>query len=333
MTAFGLLETHFSLRPIAVGLPAISGTDSEGAAVIGTQVVLVFGAGIAAETIEWRLDGDVIVGETAATLTVPAVDGGQLTASVDGKSTLPVVIRYALPSLQASLANQSFETDNGVQVYDASHAFSFSGTPIYTITAGFPGVSISTEGMVRFDTSLTPTTPATPITLRLSDAGDATRFVEASFTLTVSQVADTIAPILSAANAAANGTSAYTGVVTTNETGGTLFVLVSQSVSETGAAVKAAGVAQAISQAGVQTISGGGLSAATSYRLHLLHRDAAGNDSAVLSSAIFMTDAAPSTDWVITDNGDGTFAISSAPPLSGALTVTDNGDGTFDIAA
>ena len=103
--------------------------------------------------------------------------------------------------------------------------------------------------------------------------------------------------------------------------------------SEGRAAVKAAGVAQAISQAGVQTISGGGLSAATSYRLHLLHRDAAGNDSAVLSSAIFMTDAAPSTDWVITDNGDGTFAISSAPPLSGALIVTDNGDGTFDIAA
>lgn len=331
MTAFGLLPTYFSPAPIAVGLPAISGTDGGGAAVIGTQVVLVFGSGTAAGAIEWRLDGSVMTGETAATLTVPVADGSQLSASLEGQSALPVAIRYALPSLQTSLVDQSVETESGVQVYDASPAFSFAGTPVYTITAGLTGVSVSAGGVVSFDTSLTPATPATPITLRLSDAGDAARFVEASFTLTVSQAADTTAPILSAASAAASGTAAYTGAVTTDEAGGTLFVLVSQAASETAAAVVAAGVSQAVSQAGVQTISGGGLSAATSYRLHLLHRDAAGNDSAVLSSAAFTTGAA--SIWIITDNSNGTFDISSAPPLSGALIVTDNGDGTFDIAA
>lgn len=331
MTAFGLLQTFFSPAPIVVGLPVISGTDSGGAAVIGTQVVLVFGAETATGVIEWRLDGGVIAGETAATLTVPVADGGQLTASLDGENALPVAIRHALPSLQASLADQSFETDSGVQVYDASPAFSFAGTPVYTITTGLTGVSITTGGVVSFDTSLTPATPATPITLRLSDAGDAARFVEASFTLTVSQAADTTAPILSAASAAADGTAAYTGAVTTDEAGGTLFVLVSQAASETATAVVAAGVAQVVSQAGVQMLSGGGLSASTSYRLHLVHRDAAGNDSAVLSSAAFTTGAA--STWSITDNGDGTFDIASAPPLSGALTVTDHGDGTFDIAA
>jgi len=33
--------------------------------------------------------------------------------------------------------------------------------------------------------------------------------------------------------------------------------------------------------------------------------------------------------WDITDNGDGTFAINSIPPVPGQLQLTDNGDGTF----
>lgn len=332
MAAFGLQQTHFSPGPIVVGLPAIAGIDGGGAAVIGSQVELRYGNMVALGAITWLLDGSPISGATTASLIVPSADGSQLGATLDGQSAVAVDIRYALPVLGTALADQSFETDSGVQSYDASPGFSFAGTPVYGIVTGFSGVSIEAgTGVLSFDTSLTQPVAATPIRIRLSDAGDASRFIEASFDLTITQAADTTAPILSAASAAANGATGYTGSVTTDEAGGTLFVLVSENSAETAAAVTANGAAQAVSQPGVQSLTGGGLSAETSYRLHLLHRDGAGNQSTVLSSAPFTTGAAGA--WSITDNGDGSFDISSAPPLRGALTVTDNSDGTFDIAA
>ena len=332
MAAFGLLQTHFNPDPLVVGLPAIAGTDSGGAAVIGSQVELRFGSALASGVIAWLLDGSPISGQTAATLTVPVADGSQLGASLDGQSAVAVDIRYPLPSLATALVDQSFETASGVQTYDAGPGFSFAGTAAYTIVDGAAGVSIAaSSGVVSFDTAATQPTVGTPIRIRLSDAGDASRFVEASFDLTITQAADTTAPILSAATATASGASDYTGTVTTDEAGGTLFVLVSENSTETAATVTTSGTSQGVSQAGVQNLAGSGLMPLTSYRLHLLHRDAAGNASAVLSSDPFTT--AGTGSWTITDNGDGTFDIPSAPTLRGPLTVTDNGDGTFDIAA
>lgn len=101
---------------------------------------------------------------------------------------------------------------------------------------------------------------------------------------------DTTAPVLSALSAAASGSNGWTGSVTTDEGNGALFFLVNASASATAAEVKAAS-SVVVTEAGPITLNGLGLNASTTYNLHTLHRDAAGNDSAVLSSSGFTTQA------------------------------------------
>ncbi|MEL8056276.1 MAG: hypothetical protein AAGK66_08985 [Pseudomonadota bacterium] len=108
---------------------------------------------------------------------------------------------------------------------------------------------------------------------------------------TTAGVADTTAPVLSALTASANGATSWTGSVATDEGNGTLFYLVSTNASETDTAVKAA-QSQAVNATGTIPLSGGGLTAETTYYLHVLHTDAAGNDSAQPTPVSFTTGAA-----------------------------------------
>lgn len=107
--------------------------------------------------------------------------------------------------------------------------------------------------------------------------------------------ADVTAPTLSAASDTANGDNAMTGSVTTNEAGGTLYYFISTSaVPPTAANLKtgtgsAAFGSQAVAASGAQAIAKNGLIAATTYYTHYLHRDAAGNDSAIVSADGFTT--------------------------------------------
>jgi PKD repeat protein len=119
-------------------------------------------------------------------------------------------------------------------------------------------------------------------------------------TTRLATVADTTAPVLSAVTAAKTGATAWTGSVSTDEANGTLYWVVTQNATETAATVKA-GNDQAVTQTGTQALNGSGLNAETTYRVHVLHRDAGGNDSAVVSSGTFTTDALGS--------GAGTVAI------------------------
>ena len=81
------------------------------------------------------------------------------------------------------------------------------------------------------------------------------------------------------------------GSVSTNEANGTLYYLASANATETDVTVKA-GSSQAVTATGEQPVTITGLTAATPYYPHYLHRDAAGNDSAVASGAQFTTAAA-----------------------------------------
>lgn len=121
---------------------------------------------------------------------------------------------------------------------------------------------------------------------------------------TTSAAADITAPTLTGPSASATGTTTASGSVSTNEANGTLYYLASANASESAATVKA-GLPQAVTASGMQNVSITGLTASTSYYLHFVHRDAAGNDSAVASSAQFTTSAA----------GDTT-----PPTLTGAVT-------------
>lgn len=102
---------------------------------------------------------------------------------------------------------------------------------------------------------------------------------------------DTGRPVLSAPTATANGSNAGTGSVTTDEDNGTLYYMASTNATETAATVKT-GATQGITSAGAKNVAVNGLAASTLYYLHYLHRDAAGNDSAVANSGSFTT-AAP----------------------------------------
>lgn len=144
---------------------------------------------------------------------------------------------------------------------------------------------------------LSPTTQYYPHYLQTDAAGNDSAVLDGA-AFTTQTPADVTAPTLSAATAAPNGAYAATGAVTTNEGNGTLYYLASTSVSLTATQVKA-GSTQAISSAGTKGVAVNSLAAATIYYLHFLHRDAAGNDSAVLRSASFTTAAAPTNPSTI----------------------------------
>lgn len=98
------------------------------------------------------------------------------------------------------------------------------------------------------------------------------------------------APILTAATATATGSTTATGTVTTNKAVGTLFTIAAIA-TPTAAAVKA-GAAQAVTSVGAKNVAATGLTPATTYRLYSLHRDDAGNESAIAISPAFTTAAA-----------------------------------------
>jgi hypothetical protein len=103
---------------------------------------------------------------------------------------------------------------------------------------------------------------------------------------------DTTAPTLSSVTGAKTGPFSGTASVSTNESGGTLYVYASTNAVESAATVKS-GASQAVSNSGSQVAFFSGLASETAYYAHFLHRDAAGNDSAVASTASFTTDAFP----------------------------------------
>lgn len=147
--------------------------------------------------------------------------------------------------------------------------------------------------------------------------------------LTVPVASDTVAPTLSAATDAANGSGAMTGGVSTNEANGTLYYFVStSSTSPTAAALKAGtGAAafgnQPVTATGAQNISASGLAASTAYFTYYLHADAAGNDSAVVAADGFTTAAASGGPPAIvqrTSSGRTTTGTSASVTLPSPVT-------------
>jgi hypothetical protein len=116
-------------------------------------------------------------------------------------------------------------------------------------------------------------------------------------------VADTTAPTLSEGATSVVSTTAWTGVITTNEGNGTIYTLVNSSSSATAAAVKSGGTALPVSSAGQKNLSFPGLTPDTSgYYAHIMHEDAATNQSPVTSIGPFATpDAGAGTGTVSID--------------------------------
>lgn len=146
--------------------------------------------------------------------------------------------------------------------------------------------------------------------------------------INVSAAADTTAPILTSPTRTQTGQTTASGTVVTDEANGTLKTLASQNATELVATVKASGTGQAVTQSGSpQAINVTGLSAGATYYLHYVHTDAAGNDSARVSSASFTT-ASPSTVITRTINVSAqpqTIASATNCVAGGVVTITTTG--------
>lgn len=148
---------------------------------------------------------------------------------------------------------------------------------------------------------------------------------------------DEVPVLTSPTDASAGQTSATLGV-TTDDPNGTLYWVVSTSASaptatqiregkmHTGAAATASG-SQAITSAGAKTgISATGLTAGTAYYAHFTQRDAALNDSAVVSGDGFTTDSAETVYYEYADDGTSTgLAVITAGTFTTAQSDPDGG--------
>lgn len=144
---------------------------------------------------------------------------------------------------------------------------------------------------------------------------------------------DTTAPTLTSASVTAVGTTTGTGNVTTDEGNGALYSIVSTSATapsaaqiqagqdNTGAAAVWSGN-QAISSTGAKTFSITGLTASTAYYAHYQHKDAANNNSTVVTSAQFTTGSTDTTVPTLT----GSITISSKTTTSYTATLPAGSD-------
>ncbi|MBZ2208479.1 hypothetical protein [Massilia soli] len=150
-----------------------------------------------------------------------------------------------------------------------------NGTPYGVAAAG--ALSVSGAGL----------TPSTTYYLHFvhtdSSGNDSARVTTASFT--TSAAGDSTPPVLSEPLFDETGSTTAAGTVITSEAGGLLYKYISTNVTETGPTVKGANKTQPVASAGVQNVSFTGLTPDVAYYVHLLHRDAAGNDSNVSTSA------------------------------------------------
>jgi hypothetical protein len=135
---------------------------------------------------------------------------------------------------------------------------------------------------------LSAVTPYSGLARAIDTSGNRSNTVPFSFTTAAAP--DTTAPTLSSPTAVSTGTTTASGSVTTSEAGGMLYRLVSRNAAESAATVKA-GQSSTVAAAGAQAVSFTGLTAGTAYYGHFLHRDAAGNESAVANTAAFTTSA------------------------------------------
>lgn len=121
-------------------------------------------------------------------------------------------------------------------------------------------------------------------------------------TLFESSGGDVTAPVLTSPTGTATGATTADVGATTDEGNGTLYAVATTSATQPNAAqIKAGqdhtgaaapwGGSQAVASVGAKTLGATGLTASTGYYAHLIHTDTATNDSNIVTSAQFTTDA------------------------------------------
>lgn len=193
-------------------------------------------------------------------------------------------------------------------------------------------------GVALGDLIQTTATAANP-TWSWTGAGDAAAVIA---TFKQAGGGDTTPPVLTTPTGSATGPTTATVGATTDEGNGTLYAVVTTSATQPSVAqIKAGqthtgsaapwGGSVAVSSTGAKTLSSTGLTASTAYYGHLVHSDAAGNDSNRVSSATFSTPAVPGLTSNPLKNNTGTlltnqpFEAYVSNPSTGALVLKKTG--------
>lgn len=243
----------------------------------------------------------------AATVAIKPAGGGDVTAPVltsaafaatgsstgtasvstdEGNGTLYCVVTTSSTSPSAAQIKAGNDHTGSAAAFDASQAVSGTGTQNVNAT----GLSPSTTYYAHF---VQDDAAANESNVASDSTGDAT------------DAADVTAPTLSSPVGTATGTTTATVGATTDEGNGTMYAVVTVSGTAPSAAQIKAGQdnsgsaaawngSQAISSTGAKTFSATGLASATAYYAHVVHTDAASNDSNVVTSSQFTTDAVAS---------------------------------------
>ena len=248
--------------------------------------------------------------------------------------TLPAAPDVTAPTLTAATAAATGQTTatGAVTTNEAGGTLFYQASSSATLTAAalLAGASQAVSATGVQSVAVSGLSPATAYYLHYlhRDAAGNSSTVLSSVQITTAAVPDTTAPVLTGASATASGQTTATGTVTTNEAGGTLYALFSTSPSHTTAQVLA-GSSQAVSVVGTQTVMVGGLQPSTAYYAHYMHQDAAGNNSVVVTSPEFATQAEitpPALVGVITVTGKTNTSIDvSCPEATDNVGVTGYG--------
>lgn len=241
------------------------------------------------------------VGPDAATLVIqPEVNGA------NAAETITVTLYDQSPDTELPVLTGSITVTNLTSTsYDLSW-------PTGTDNTGIAGYEYSLNGGASWTDNGNVTTKAitgrTPestdeVRVRAYDAAGNKSTPALSTSVTLLAGPDVTAPLLSLPTAYASGPTTASGTVTTNEATGTLYYLRNNSATATDVAVKA-GLSQAVTASGIQTVNVTGLTASTPGNyIHYLHQDGSGNDSLVSSSAAFTTPAEPAPGVVSDEVG------------------------------
>lgn len=302
---------HFGAPVLGLAIPAITGL-TDGVAAIGTVLSVSLAGQGPDGAIQWFQNGSPIPDATTNTLVVPNIPGATLWVEVNG-----------VPSASAAIV--------AVRAVD----FSFTGAVLN------PGdvITVTVDG-----------SPALAGEVTLTRGGQPLPLVAGQYTVTVADLGEIFAaqqaelPSNQSAARVVEATPVPVLVTAPGTTGGTLEGE-TRSIDMTDS-WHADGALAAIVLREYRLVVGGVAGAAQASPILTIPQGSAGQTAIAQLRARTATsalsaweDAGPSfsisagSDWSITDNGDGTFSINSAPGQLPAPVITDNGDGTFAIAA
>jgi hypothetical protein len=340
--------------PVISGVPTISGTATDGQTLTATAAS-VSGNPTPTRTWQWKRGGANISGATNSTYVLQAADIGS-TITVEQTETNVAGSDSATSAATATVTGQQIAITSG-PTFNGTDTISMSvnraGTVYWMITsnatetaaaiiAGTGAIdsgSFAVTSGSNNDSIAYPNVPAGDYYLHIvADAATSPSPSSVDSTQYTFPSGDTTAPILSSATDAANGQTASTGSVSTDEGNGTLYWVVTTSATAPSAAQVKAGQdntgtaadgdsgSQSVSATGVQNITPSGLTASTAYTTHFMHEDAASNQSTVASASGFTTASASGIAYVAQSTPPNDDTHPAASPLTLSYTPTASGN-------